>query len=215
MECAHLILRSLTIGKASPTAVKASGKTGIDKKPVGGKIHVGRLGLAGDEICDLENHGGEDQAVYVYGSADYDWWQAELGRDLQAGVFGENMVFEALSCRDVFVGDRFTVGELVLEVTSARIPCATFAERMGDKLFPKRFQKAGRPGFYCRVIKTGDVAAGMAVEHRPYEGSKVPVSDLAYGPRRSQLDAAAIETLLSTPLHWKIKDYLVGKRSSP
>lgn len=210
-----MILKSLNIGKATPTVAKASGVTGIDKRPVDGMVHVGRLGLAGDTICDLENHGGADQAVYIYGSLDYDWWREELGRDLPAGCFGENMVFEPIACGDVLVGDRFMIGAVVLEVTSARIPCTTFAERMGDRLFPKRFQNAGRPGFYCRVIETGDVGAGMPVEHRRYEGQRVPVSDLAYGPRRADLDPVEIQKLLSTPLHWKIKDYLVGKREAP
>ena len=48
------------------------------------------------------------------------------------------------------IGDRLHIGEVILEVTAPRIPCDTFATRVGDPTFIERFRKAGRPGFYCR-----------------------------------------------------------------
>ncbi len=39
--------------------------TGIYKVPIGEPVQVRRLGLPGDFIGDLRNHGGPDQAVYV------------------------------------------------------------------------------------------------------------------------------------------------------
>ncbi len=208
-------LRSITIGEAQPTKAKLSGLTGIVKRPVEGAVHVGRLGLAGDTICDLEKHGGVDQAVYVYCSRDYEWWAAELGRELDPGTFGENMVFDGISCRDVFFGDRFAVGEVLLEVTAPRIPCATLAERMGDPAFPRRFQKAALPGFYCRVVDEGNVRAGDRIERERYRGVERRVSEMGSWPRREDLDPVQIQELLSIPLHWKIKDYLVGRRATP
>ena len=210
-----MILRSITIGEPAPTRAKLSGLTGFDKRPVDRPVHLRRLGLAGDTICDLENHGGVDQAVYVYGSDDYEWWDAALGRRLDPGSFGENMVFAQMSCRDILVGDRFAIGPVLLEVTAPRIPCATFAERMGDSRFPRRFHKAGRPGFYCRVLSEGSVRAGDAVEYERYSGFAVRVCDLGSGLGREDLDAVGIQNFLSTPLHRKFKDYLLGKRADP
>ena len=57
-------------------------KTGIDKRPAAGPVWVGRLGLAGDTICDTRNHGGPDQAVYAYASEDTEWWQRQLAGEL-------------------------------------------------------------------------------------------------------------------------------------
>ncbi|MGO7609351.1 MOSC domain-containing protein, partial [Rhizobium ruizarguesonis] len=68
-----------------------------------------------------------------------DWWIRELGRPYEPGTFGENMVISYLDNRDVAVGDRFLTGDLVLEVTSCRIPFATFAARMADPKFVKRY----------------------------------------------------------------------------
>ena len=69
-----------TIGNAN-----VSGQTGIYKLPVVGPVPVTVDGLADDAIVDTKNHGGPDQAVYVYGGADYAWWSAEAGAGVGAG----------------------------------------------------------------------------------------------------------------------------------
>src|ERR1035441_6154847 len=63
-------------------------RTAIDKRPAAGPVRVGRLGVAGDEQVDKENHGGYEQALYVYAREDLDWWVERLGRELPDGMFG-------------------------------------------------------------------------------------------------------------------------------
>ena len=74
-------------------------------------------------------------------------------------------------------GDRFQVGEAMLEASIPRIPCATFAMHMGDPGFVKRFARAGRLGFYCRVVTPGAVGPGDRFE-RVARGS-VPAATMA------------------------------------
>ena len=167
---------SVNRGRAEPIAdAKAIGVTGIDKRPQPGPVAVGALGLDGDAICDTENHGGVDQAVYVYGEPDYRWWAAELGRELAPGTFGENLTVSGLESAALAAGDRLLAGDLILEVTAPRIPCVTLARRMGDPAFLKRFRAAERPGVYCRVIRAGSVQAGDAVRYEPYPGERLGV----------------------------------------
>src|SRR5215207_18307 len=157
---------------------KSSGETGIYKRPQVGAVRVMPLGLEGDTVRDLENHGGLDQAVYVYGMPDYDWWTDTLGDVLEPGTFGENLTISDLESAALSIGDRLCVGEVLLEVTAARIPCATLAVRMDDPTFIKRFRRAERPGVYCRVIEAGSVRAGDPVTLQPYEGEKVSVIEM-------------------------------------
>jgi MOSC domain-containing protein YiiM len=105
--------------------------TGIRKTPVE-RGYVGTLGLVGDVVADEENHGGPDQAIYVYSSEDYAWWGQELGGLAAPGTFGENLTLSSFGSEPVRIGDRYRVGEALLEVTAPRIPCATFATRMGE-----------------------------------------------------------------------------------
>src|SRR5689334_16953576 len=75
---------------------KASGKTGIYKLPTDQAVQVTNEGLGGDVIYDTENHGGADQAIYVFGVPDYEWWSGQLGRELEPGAFGENLTVSGL-----------------------------------------------------------------------------------------------------------------------
>ncbi len=184
-------------------------KTGINKHAVNGAVMIDTEGLLGDAVCNREHHGGRDQAVYVEGSLTLNWWATALGRPLQPGAFGENLIIEDLDNCHVAVGDRFIAGDLVLEVTSARIPCATFAAKMGDPQFVKRYTGAGRPGIYCRVLACGTVNAGMPVVYRPYAGERVTMPEMmaTFGRRLSPGDRARY---LSAPIHHKLRATLEG-----
>jgi MOSC domain-containing protein YiiM len=197
---------AVCIGSAERLPGK-SYKTGIYKHAVGGSVLVDAEGLVGDAICNRKHHGGVDQAVYIEGSLTLDWWSAELGRTIEPGMFGENLVIEGLDNTTVTVGDRFIAGDLVLEVTAARIPCATFAARMDDPKFVKRYTQAGRPGIYCRVIRAGTAKAGEAVELQPFQGERVTMPEMmaTFGKRLSPEDRARY---LAAPIHYKLRNTL-------
>lgn len=157
-------LLSVNVGVERPIQNgKKGGVTGIYKLATAAPVAVGVEGLAGDVISDKKNHGGPDQAVYIYGGRDYAWWAEAIGQTLAPGTFGENLTISDLESAPVCIGDRIQVGEVLLEITGPRIPCATLAARMGDPEFVKRFREAERPGLYCRVIRTGSVCAGDPV----------------------------------------------------
>ncbi|MBY3167608.1 MOSC domain-containing protein [Rhizobium laguerreae] len=182
-------------------------KTGIFKHAVNGAVMIDAEGLVGDAICNRKHHGGVDQAVYVEGSLTLDWWSSELGRPYEAGTFGENMVISDLDNRDVAVGDRFAAGDLILEVTACRMPCATFAARMADPKFVKRYTAAARPGIYCRVIRGGVVEPGMPMEYASFSGDKITMPELmeTFGRRLQGADRARY---LAAPIHYKLRAML-------
>ena len=178
--------------------------TGIRKGPVE-RGHVGALGLAGDVVADEENHGGLDQALYLYSSEDYAWWAGELGAVPEPGTFGENLTLSSFGSAEVKIGDRFRIGaglneSVLVEATAPRIPCSVFATRMGEPGWVKRFATARRPGIYVRVLEPGDVAVGDRVERIDGDGGHPTVIDLMdvwYDPSP---DPELLERLLRSPL---------------
>jgi MOSC domain-containing protein YiiM len=152
-----------------------SRRSGIDKRPVSGRVAVGPLGLDGDVQVEKRHHGGEGQAVYAYAQEDADWWERELDRGLPAGSFGENLRTSGLDLVGAVLGERWQVGTALFEVTAWRIPCATFERFWAVPQLIKRFTAHGATGAYLRVLETGTVAAGDAVEvlHRPDHGLTV------------------------------------------
>jgi MOSC domain-containing protein YiiM len=172
-------LLSVNLGKEQPlNNGKPSGTSGIFKYATTDSVQITREGLASDIIVDLNNHGGVDQTVYVYGSPDYAWWAKELEQELLPGTFGENLTISDLECSTLYIGDLLHVGQVVLQVTGPRIPCATLAARMGDPKFVKRFRFGERPGVYCRVLETGTVTVGDTVSIESYRGDKYSVLEM-------------------------------------
>lgn len=153
-------------------------RTGIFKYPTERAVEVTKLGLEGDVIVSKKHHGGPDQALYLYGEADYEWWEQELGEDLVPGTFGENLTISALKSAAFNVGDYFHIGDVTLQITAPRIPCGTFAARMADPQWVKRFHQAERPGLYCRVIREGFVNAGQSVTVEHYTDETISILEM-------------------------------------
>jgi MOSC domain-containing protein YiiM len=147
----------------------------IGKAPVEGRVRVDGVNVAGDDQADRRVHGGPDKAVYAYASEDTAWWEAELGRTLAPGMFGENLTTEGVDVSGAVIGERWQVGTVELEVCQPRLPCAKLGLRFGDPMMVRRFGEARRPGAYLRIVREGEIAAGDTIEvvHRPVHGVTV------------------------------------------
>jgi MOSC domain-containing protein YiiM len=197
--------RILSVNLAVPevSTAKGVGLTGIDKRPVDHPVTVRapgpkttglHSGLVGDQIFDIQNHGGDDQAVYAYAREDYDWWQGRLDRELRGGIFGENLTTTGVDVNGAIIGETWRIGDdLVLRTTFGRIPCATFQAKMGEPRWVRTFTEQNRPGAYLGVVSPGDVRAGDPVEilDRPAHGVTI-----AAGFRAWMHEPAALAPLL-------------------
>jgi MOSC domain-containing protein YiiM len=174
---------SVNRGKESDLLIGGRpGRSAIDKRPVVGPVAVGPLGLDGDECADKENHGGYEQAIYVYAREDLDWWTEQLARELPNGIFGENLTTSGISVTTALIGETWQVGTAVVQVTSPRIPCETFKSWLDEPHWVKRFADARRTGAYVRVLSAGSVQAGdeLTVLSRPDQAVTVAESVQAY-----------------------------------
>lgn len=169
----------MNVGSPEPNPSKDGVTTGSGKRPAAGPVSVrdpGRKtsglgsGLVGDHIGDVEHHGGNDQAVYAFAREDLDAWEPHFGRPVPNGGFSENLTTVGIDVNDARIGEQWRIGpDVLLQVTSPRIPCNTFRGRIGEAGWLKTFTAAGRPGAYLKVIVPGEIAAGDAIEvvHRP------------------------------------------------
>ncbi|MDP2775201.1 MAG: MOSC domain-containing protein [Nocardioides sp.] len=174
------LLHSLNVGRPREASWAGIGRTSIDKQPVAGPVEIGPYGPAGDQVSDTVHHGGLDQAVYAFAREDLDWWAAELGLEIRDGQFGENLTTVGIDVNEAEIGERWRVGEALLEVTTVRNPCNDFKMWMGRSGYDntgwvKRFATVGRPGPYLRVLVPGTARAGdeITVVHEPGHGVTV------------------------------------------
>src|SRR5688572_3315508 len=111
----HMQLLSVNIGTPQDIVIGSKvKKTGIFKLPTNDPVYLNEHGHKGDAIQSKRHHGGPDQAVYIYTSADYDWWETALGHRPTPGTFGENLTISDLESATVCIGDRLRVGDGLL-----------------------------------------------------------------------------------------------------
>jgi ferredoxin-NADP reductase/MOSC domain-containing protein YiiM len=202
--------RLLSVNVGLPRDVAWRGRTvrtGIWKAPLHGRCRVGRLNLAGDGQGDLHGHGGEQRAVFVYQIESYRHWQEQLKRtDFVHGQFGENFTIEGLPDDVVCIGDRYQIGGAVFEVTQPRVTCYRVGIRMNEPLMPALLTSSGRPGFYFRVLREGEVGAGDEIVKVGEANERMSIAEinaLLYSPdhARDQLERALRIEALSPGWH--------------
>jgi MOSC domain-containing protein YiiM len=164
--------RVVSVNVGTPRLIEWFGRraaTAIWKSPVESCVALRGVNLVGDDQGDRGVHGGPDKAVYAYAREDVLWWEARLGRPVPPGAFGENLTLTGVAVTDALIGERWQIGNALLEVSQPRFPCWKLGARMNDPDFPRRFAEAGRLGAYLRIITEGDVGAGdtVLVVHRP------------------------------------------------
>lgn len=181
--------RLVSINVGMPHDVLWNGRTvytGAWKDPVDGPRMVRRLGMEGDGQGDIYGHGGPNRAVLVYQLDSYDHWRRLFNRpDIGPGAFAENLTVDGLPDAEVYIGDRYRIGEAEFEVSQPRVTCFRAGLRIGQPDLAALLVAHHRPGFYMRVIAEGRVAAGDAVVRT------------ATGPGR--VSVAAVDALLYLP----------------
>jgi ferredoxin-NADP reductase/MOSC domain-containing protein YiiM len=209
--------RLLSVNVGLPRDIEWKGRTvhtGIWKNPVQGRCRVGRLNLNGDGQGDLGGHGGEQRAVFVYQIESYRYWQDQLKRtDFVYGQFGENFTIEGLPDDAVCIGDRYQIGSALFEVTQPRVTCYRVGIRTNEPRMAALLTSSGRPGFYFRVLREGEVGAGDEIAKVGEAVERMTVAEinaLLYLPdhARDQLERALRIEALSPGWKWSFEKLL-------
>lgn len=134
--------------------------TGIYKVPVDA-IRIRKFFVEGDNVSDLQVHGGEWKAVYGYASEHYEFWRKEFPQmSLPPGMFGENLTTEGLFENEMMIDSVYRIGTALLQVTEPRMPCYKLGIKFGRVDIIKRFMKSRKSGFYFTVLEEGKVKPG-------------------------------------------------------
>jgi MOSC domain-containing protein YiiM len=166
----------------------------IWKSPVTGPVFAGALGLAGDAVANTRVHGGVDQALLMYAVSHYPLWEAEVGRPMGPGAFGENLTVHGLDEESACIGDVLAIGPVRLQVSQPRQPCATLARRHQVRDMIAIVRGNGRSGWYLRVLTEGTLEAGQSIEVTDRPNPAWPIRRAAMVMRaRDQEPAAAAD----------------------
>ena len=204
------LARLISIQVALPRTLPAEGEsgpwgkawtTGFHKRPVEQPVWLGRTNLVGDGQADLVHHGGPDKAVNAYPAEHYPYWRERVeAPDLAHGGFGENFTLSALLEDSVCIGDTYRIGEALVQISQPRQPCWKMSRRWRIKELAAWVVETGRTGWYFRVLREGEVSAGMelALIERPHpEWTVAAANNVMYFKKH---DLAAAAALAACPL---------------
>ena len=148
------------------------GESAIFKQPVEQAVWLSEAGIKGDEQADRKHHGGPEKALHHYPRDHYRAWLSRLQTpELLAlpGAFGENISTLGMSEQDVCVGDVYSLGEAVVQVSQGRQPCWKLDVRFGQAGVARAMQQMRCTGWYYRVLTPGWASPGqhMCLLQRP------------------------------------------------
>jgi peroxiredoxin len=91
------------------------------------------------------------------------------------------------------IGDRYRIGSALFEVTQPRVTCYRVGLRMNEPRMPALLTSSGRPGFYFRVLREGEVGAGDELVKVGEAEERMTVAEISERP------AAHAEPPLAVP----------------
>ena len=165
MSAPHMTIDALLVG--APVPFRGEDYSAIAKTPVDGPVRIGWDGFEGNAVADRIHHGGWDKAIHLYPQDHYDWWRARKpGQPLldAPGAFGENVASWGMTEDDLCLGDRFSLGSAIVEVSHGRQPCWKLDHRFGARDVMATIVKTGRCGIYFRVIQEGEAESGTRMD---------------------------------------------------
>ncbi|WP_428739076.1 MOSC domain-containing protein [Sulfurimonas sp.] len=152
------------VGKIANTPLENSNKkemiSGIKKLPVK-KAFLTTTGFKEDAQADLKHHGGENKALFLFSQDTYEKINQECKTDFkvdEVAHFGENLILSNISEKDVFLGDIYQIGEVLVQVTQPRQPCWKLSANTGVKEMTKFILESGYTGWYAKVLQEGTIS---------------------------------------------------------
>ncbi len=130
-------------------------------------VMLTKNGFVGDQVADLQHHGGSDKALHLYPAEHYAFWLNKTnGHPLfnKAGAFGENIAAFGMTEEKIRIGDQFRFGNAVVEISHGRKPCWKIDHHFGIPGMAAEVVRTGFCGLYFRVIEDGEVAAGDTIQ---------------------------------------------------
>lgn len=191
-------------------------QTGIFKDPVE-EARVDVEGIIGDRQADRRYHGGPEKALHQYSLHAYETMldvYPQLQGEAIPGSMGENISSAVLNDSNVCIGDIYRIGGIVVQVSQPRTPCWKINHRFGIEKLSKLVEERKITGWYYRVLETGRVHLGDAIELLEQPNEAVSIEYFLSVRNQHRPELGEIDTLIHcTGLNEEWKNKLLKRRA--
>ena len=154
----------LKVGKVTTTFFQNNKRkemiSGIKKYPVEHSF-LTKTGFRDDKQADLEHHGGENKALFLFSKKTYEKINKECNTNFEINKmahFGENLILSNISEEDICIGDIYEIGQSQIQITQPRQPCWKLSANTNQKQMTKFIFDSGYTGWYAKVLKEGSIS---------------------------------------------------------
>ncbi len=197
----ELLVLSVNVGQPRPigTINGELVQSAIAKQPIANtEIEDTPTNLGGDSQADLTVHGGTDKAIYAYSANHWPWWLSEHNLDSAPGTFGENLTITGATETTIHIGDQFSWGSALLEVSQPRQPCFKLNMHTAREDTSALLTISGRCGWYLRVREPG-MAPSEAPLIRTLESNGPTIRDAFTAAFNRRTDAQTRQKIADHP----------------
>ena len=146
---------ALSIGKEKEFSWKEKSVSSAIGKTRVKKVELTYNGFVGDGVANPTFHGGPDRAVCYYSYEHYTEWEKEFDVQFNPPVFGENICGTGYVEKETYIGDIFSLGTSIVQVSQGRIPCATISKYNHIETFLPRIVETCYTGYFLKVLEEG------------------------------------------------------------
>tara|TARA_B110001454_G_C12723280_1_gene436262 strand:+ start:16494 stop:17147 length:654 start_codon:yes stop_codon:yes gene_type:complete len=212
---------SVNVGKPKKHSLNGHEiETSMVKEPQS-QIHVNKDAIEGDEFKSPKAHGTIDAVVYAMESERYNFWSQLCGKKLALGMLGENLSVDKLNEADVFLGDEYQCGGVIIRATGVRYPCTRLNFVTGHTNMRDEFLNHDWPGVYFEVIQPGTIKPMDDLVLKKRHQNEISVLDLYKTLRAAEkknLSQAQMDKLVKSPFvleKYKDKLYKITGQTKP
>lgn len=151
-------LKSIGIGKPKVYGKGANSFVSSYKKDqMFQYIDVYEYGLDGDTQSDKRYHGGLDKALHFGASKHFEKFETIHAKPMDKLSIGCNVLVNKVEENDICVGDIYSIGDILLEVTQPRQPCWKIGALFGKEM-SRYIIKNSACGWYVRILREGTIS---------------------------------------------------------
>ncbi|KAB2333490.1 MOSC domain-containing protein [Bacillus mesophilum] len=198
---------TLSIGKPKVFQWKRKPEQSGIAKTIVEEVQLNKQCFEGDGVANEKFHGGPDRAICAYPFEHYEYWEKVFQKPFAPPSFGENICVKDMIEKDVYIGDIFQTGNVIIQITQGRIPCSTLSKfNETDALLSKTFE-TGYTGYFFKVLEEGTVYSESSLEliERKQESISVLDANLIMFERNDPQKMRDLLTLQDLAEEWKIK----------
>ncbi len=129
-------------------------------------------------------------------------------------LFGENITVYGLTEEAVHVGDIFSFGEAIIQVSEPRNPCYKLAKKYNVPTLPLEMQQTGFTGFLCRVLQEGKVSTNDCLQLIKSHPKRVSIAQINRVKFHDKNDRRTLENIIELdPLSNSLRELILKRLS--